>query len=60
MVEHLEKSVGEFEAQIEAALGPFRPVIQRLVTIPAVSGTAASVIVAETGVDMKRFQPSDT
>ena len=37
MVEHLEKTVGEFEAQIEAALEPFRPVIERLVTIPGVS-----------------------
>jgi transposase len=55
MVEHLEKSVGEFEAQIEAALEPFRPVIERLVTIPGVSATAASVIAAEIGVDMKRF-----
>jgi transposase len=55
MVEHLEKSVGEFEAQIEAALEPFRPVIERLVTIPGVSATVASVIVAEIGLDMKRF-----
>jgi transposase len=55
MVEHLEQAVGEFEAQIEAALEPFRPVIERLVTIPGVSTTAASVIVAETGVDMGRF-----
>jgi transposase len=55
MVEHLEQSVGEFEAQIEAALQPFRPVIDRLVTIPGVSQTAASVIVAEIGVDMQRF-----
>src|SRR5262245_22272501 len=55
MVEHLEQSVGEFEAQIEAALEPFRPVIDRLVTIPGVSETAASVIVAEIGVDMQRF-----
>jgi len=55
MVEHLEKAVGEFEAQIEAALEPFRAVIERLVTIPGVSATVASVIVAEIGVDMKRF-----
>ena len=52
-IEHLEKS--EFEAQIEAALEPFRAVIERLVTIPGVSATVASVIVAEIGVDMKRF-----
>ena len=55
MVEHLEKTVAEFEAQIEAALEPFRAVIERLVTIPGVSETAASVIVAEIGVDMQRF-----
>ena len=55
MVEHLEKTVGEFEAHIEAALEPFRAVIERLVTIPGVSATAASVIVAEIGVDMQRF-----
>jgi transposase len=54
MVDHREKSVGEFAAQIEAALEPFRPVIEWLVTIPGVSTTAASVIVAETEVDMKR------
>jgi transposase len=56
MVEHLEKTVGEFEAQIEAALEPFRAVIERLVTIPGVSATVASVIVAEIGVDMQRFR----
>jgi transposase len=55
MVEHLEKTVSEFEAQIEAALEPFRTVIERLVTIPGVSATVASVIVAEIGVDMRRF-----
>ncbi len=55
MVEHLEKAVDEFETQIEAALEPFRAVIERLVTIPGVSATVASVIVAEIGVDMKRF-----
>jgi transposase len=55
MIEHVEKTVVEFEAQIEAALGPFRKAVERLVTIPGVSATAASVIVAEIGVDMTRF-----
>ncbi len=55
MVEQLEKTVAEFEAQIEAALEPFRGVIERLVTMPGVSATVASVIVAEIGVDMQRF-----
>ena len=55
MIEHLEKTVAEFEAQIEAALRPFRSAVERLVTIPGVSATAAHVIIAEIGVDMSRF-----
>ena len=55
MIEHLEQTVREFEAQIEAALEPFRAAVERLMTIPGVSATAASVILAEIGVDMSRF-----
>ena len=55
MIEHLEKTVTEFEAQIEAALNPFRAAVERLMTIPGVSTTAAHVIIAEIGVDMSRF-----
>jgi transposase len=55
MIEHLEQTVREFEAQIEAALEPFRAAVERLMTIPGVSATAASVIIAEIGVDMSRF-----
>jgi transposase len=55
MIEHLEQTAHEFEAEIEAALEPFRAVVERLITIPGVSATAASVIIAEIGVDMSRF-----
>jgi len=55
MIEQLEQPVSEFEAQIEAALQPFRAAVERLITIPGVSATAASVIIAEIGVDMSRF-----
>jgi transposase len=55
MIEHLEQTVTEFEAQIEAALEPFRAAVERLMTIPGVSATAAHVIIAEIGVDMSRF-----
>ena len=55
MIEHLEQTVVEFEAQIEAALKPFRAAVERLITIPGVSATAAHVIIAEIGVDMSRF-----
>jgi transposase len=54
-VEHLESSVRAFEAQIEAALEPFRADVERLTTIPGISRTAAQVIVAEIGIDMGRF-----
>ena len=54
-IEHLEQTVREFEAQIEAALAPFRAAVERLITIPGVSATAASVIVAEIGVNMSHF-----
>jgi transposase len=55
MIEQLEKTVSEFEAQIEAALEPFRAAVEHLKTIPGVSVTAAAVIIAEIGVDMSRF-----
>jgi transposase len=54
-LEQLETTVAEFEAQIEAALQPFRAVIERLVAIPGVSTIAAHVIIAEIGCDMSRF-----
>ena len=34
VLEHLEQTVAEFEAQIEAALAPFRAAAERLMTIP--------------------------
>ncbi|HEY2105768.1 MAG TPA: IS110 family transposase, partial [Candidatus Binataceae bacterium] len=39
----------------EAALEPFRAAVERLMTIPGVSATAAHVIIAEIVVDMSRF-----
>jgi len=35
VMEQLEQTVREFEAQIEAALEPFRAAVERLMTIPA-------------------------
>src|SRR5262249_30317042 len=55
MIEQLDQTVREFQAQIEAALEPFRAAVERLITIPGVSATAASVIIAELGADMSRF-----
>lgn len=55
LIEQLEKTVAEFEAQIEAALAPFRAAAERLMTIPGVSAIAAHVMIAEIGVDMRQF-----
>jgi len=55
MIEQLEKMVAEFEAQIEAALAPFRAAAERLKTIPGVGAIAAQVMVAELGVEMSQF-----
>lgn len=52
---YLEKTVEQFDAQIEAALRPFQDAVERLVTIPGVSQTVAQVIVAEIGMDRSRF-----
>jgi len=54
-LEQLETTVAEFEAQIEAALEPFRAAVERLSAIPGVSTIAAQVIIAEIGCDMSRF-----
>ena len=55
MIDHLRQRIAAFDAQIGAALEPFRVAAARLVTIPGVSHVAAPVIVAEIGIDMARF-----
>jgi|SRR5689334_18209455 transposase len=40
---------------IEAALEPFREVIERLKEIPGLSETAAQILLAEIGTDMRHF-----
>jgi transposase len=51
----LEAAVAEVEARIREALGPFRAALNLLMTMPGVSETAASVILAEIGDDMTTF-----
>ena len=43
------------ERRIEEQLRPFRPAVELLMTMPGVSATTASVIVAEIGTDMTVF-----
>jgi transposase len=55
MIEHLERTLAEFDAQIEKALEPFRVEAALLTTIPGVSTTTARVLIAEMGVNMAQF-----
>jgi transposase len=52
-IDQLEQAVRAVEAR--AAAAPFRAAIELLTTIPGVSVTTATVIVAEIGDDMSRF-----
>lgn len=54
-IETTESAIEEVEAAIAAALGPFEPTIQLLLTIPGVGPRIAEVIIAETGADMTQF-----
>ena len=54
-VEALEGLLAELDARITEMLRPFRDAVERLTTVPGISTTVASVLVAEIGVDMQRF-----
>jgi len=54
-IDTLETAVREVEVRLGEALVPFQAAVDRLMTIPAVGPTVARVIVAEIGLDMRRF-----
>jgi transposase len=54
-IDHLQKAANRFETEIARLLEPFRAQFERLLTIPGVRETAAASIIAEIGVDMRRF-----
>lgn len=54
-IDHLQRTVELFEAQIAKLLEPFRVQHELLMTIPGVRETAAAALIAEIGVDMSRF-----
>ena len=58
-IEQIEATRGEFDARIEAALGPFRDAVERLKEIPGLSQTTAEIMIAEIGVDMSQFPSAD-
>ena len=54
-IEQLEESVAAFDARIEAALLPFRDIVERLSEVPGLGPTAVETLIAEIGADMSRF-----
>ena len=54
-VEALEGLLADLDARITEMLRAFRDAVERLTTVPGISATVASVLVAEIGVDMQRF-----
>ncbi|MFE6760291.1 IS110 family transposase [Streptomyces sp. NPDC057684] len=53
--DQLTEAIGQLNERIEAAMSPFRPVLELLDTIPGINQAVAEVIIAETGGDMSRF-----
>jgi transposase len=51
----LAAATAEIDQEVDAQLAPFRTAVRRLSTIPGVSALSAEVIVAEIGIDMRRF-----
>ncbi len=54
-IDHLHRTIDQFDAQITRLLEPFRVQVERLMTIPGVRATAAAAVLAEIGVDMSCF-----
>ena len=54
-IDAIETAVATIEARIGDALGPFRPAVSLLTTMPGLSETTARVLIAEIGTDMTRF-----
>src|SRR4051812_46268899 len=54
-VDFLDESIAGLDAQIEAAVADYEPVLTRLVTIPGVGRKTAIGLLAEIGADMSVF-----
>jgi transposase len=54
-LDFLDESVATVSAQLEGQLRPFAAALARLQTIPGIHKRGAEVLVAEIGIDMRRF-----
>jgi len=54
-IDFLDETIQRLTAELDRRLGPFEPMLVALDTIPGVDRKTATIIVAETGGDMRRF-----
>src|SRR5829696_8023489 len=54
-IDQASDDIAELDRKIDEAIAPFAPAVDRLDEITGVGRTAAQVIIAEIGVDMRRF-----
>jgi len=54
-IDALDAAISEIDREVEANLAPFRTAIEILTGIPGAGGLSARAIVAEIGMDMRRF-----
>ena len=55
LIAYLEEDLERIEGDIEQMLGPYEPLLSRLVQIPGIGRMTAASILAEIGTDMSRF-----
>ena len=54
-VDQLSANIERLDVEVDRVIRPFSEQLQRLITIPGVGRRTAEVIIAEIGVDMRRF-----
>ena len=54
-VDQLSAAIERLDVEVDRVIRPFSAQLQRLITIPGVGRRTAEVIIAEVGVDMRRF-----
>lgn len=55
LIENLERTIQQFDQEIERVIEPFREVVERLTAIPGISHLSAQALVGEIGLDMGQF-----
>ena len=56
LIEAIEASIETLDRDIEKAVDPFRPTVERLLEVPGLSTVNVPALLAEIGVDMSKFR----